>query len=69
MRKGKQVYVEGKIRTRSWDDKEGKKRWTTEVVASNVVLLGQAADVGRGMGNEPAEGLPEPAPHEDDIPF
>ena len=69
MRKGKQVYVEGKIRTRSWDDKEGKKRWITEVVASNVVLLGQAADSGRGTGGEAAENLPEPAPHEDDIPF
>jgi single-strand DNA-binding protein len=69
MRKGKQVYVEGKIRTRSWDDKEGNKRWITEVVASNVVLLGQAADGGKGMGGEAAEGLPEPAPREDDIPF
>jgi single-strand DNA-binding protein len=69
MRKGKQVYVEGKIRTRSWDDKEGNKRWITEVVASNVVLLGQAAEGGRGTGGEAAEGLPEPAPHEDDIPF
>jgi single-strand DNA-binding protein len=43
--KGKQVYVEGRIQTRSYDDKEGKKVWTTEVVAEDVILLG-----GRGEG-------------------
>jgi single-strand DNA-binding protein len=83
MRKGKQVYIEGKLRTRSWDDKEGNKRWITEVVASNVVLLGQAtgggplasdgsvatAEHAKGMGNEPSGELPEPAQQEDDIPF
>ncbi|MCJ7663258.1 MAG: single-stranded DNA-binding protein, partial [Desulfobacterales bacterium] len=75
LRKGKQVYVEGKLRTRSWDDKEGNKRWITEVVAGNMVMLGQAAEGGpvardqaKGMGGEPGEGPPEPA-HDDDIPF
>jgi len=43
--KGKQVYVEGRIQTRSYDDKDGKKVWTTEVVAEDVILLG-----GRGEG-------------------
>jgi single-strand DNA-binding protein len=38
--KGKQVYVEGRISTRSYDDKDGNKRWITEVVADNVILLG-----------------------------
>jgi single-strand DNA-binding protein len=66
--KGKQVYVEGKLRTRSWDDKEGNKRWITEVVASNMVMLGQSADQSKAMGSEHGEGPPEPA-HDDDIPF
>lgn len=43
--KGKQVYVEGRIQTRSYDDKDGKKVWTTEVIAEDVILLG-----GRGEG-------------------
>jgi single-strand DNA-binding protein len=75
--KGKQVYVEGKLRTRSWEDKEGNKRWITEVVASNMVMLGQAPEGGggpsarepmKGTGGELPEGPPEPA-HDDDIPF
>lgn len=43
--KGKQVYVEGRLQTRSYDDKDGKKVWATEVVADEVILLG-----GRGEG-------------------
>src|SRR5580692_11277125 len=38
--KGKQVFVEGRLQTRSYDDKDGKKVWTTEVVAEDVILLG-----------------------------
>ena len=38
--KGKQVYIEGKLQTRSWDDRDGNKRYTTEVVAQNMVMLG-----------------------------
>jgi len=48
--KGKQVYVEGRIQTRSYDDKDGKKVWTTEVVADDVILLG-----GRGEGAPPQD--------------
>ena len=44
--KGRSVYVEGKLQTRSWDDKEGKKRYTTEVVADRVVFLGGGAGPG-----------------------
>ncbi|MBI1898497.1 MAG: single-stranded DNA-binding protein [Acidobacteria bacterium] len=40
--KGKQVYVEGRLSTRSYDDKDGNKRWITEVVAEEVILLGGA---------------------------
>lgn len=40
--KGKMIYVEGSLRTRSWEDKEGKTRWTTEVVARNMQMLSPA---------------------------
>lgn len=39
VKKGKRVYVEGRIQTRSWDDKDGNKRYTTEIVASDLILL------------------------------
>jgi single-strand DNA-binding protein len=38
---GKQVYIEGKLRTRSWQDREGNKRTTTEIEAQNIILLGK----------------------------
>src|SRR3954470_3719186 len=41
--KGRSVYIEGRLQTRSWDDKEGKKRYTTEVVADRVVFMGGGA--------------------------
>jgi single-strand DNA-binding protein len=48
LNKGRQVYVEGRIQTRSWDDKDGNKRYKTEVVARQVLMLG-----GRGEGPGP----------------
>lgn len=48
LQKGQKVYVEGRIQTRSWDDKEGKKQYMTEVVANQVVFLG-----GRGGEDGP----------------
>ena len=48
--KGKQVYVEGRLQTRSWDDKDGKKQYSTEVVAEDVILLG-GRDGGGGGGS------------------
>ena len=51
--KGKQVYVEGRIHTRSYDDKDGKKVYATEVVAEEVILLGgQGAGGGGGRGGD-----------------
>ncbi len=50
--KGTQVYVEGRLQTRSYDDKDGKKVWATDVVADQVILLG-----GRGGGTGPDEGF------------
>jgi single-strand DNA-binding protein len=55
LRKGQQVYVEGRLQTRSWEDHEGRKRFRTELVASEMILLGgrrgvseaiEATDVG-----------------------
>jgi single-strand DNA-binding protein len=71
--KGKQIYVEGKLQTRQWDDKDGNKRYTTEVRGDRVVLLGG----GRGAPSERSESVPghSPSPDvaepitDDDIPF
>jgi len=55
VKKGDRIFVEGKIRTRSWDDKDGNKRYTTEIVADNMVMLG--GKPGRGDdGGEPSGG-------------
>lgn len=54
--KGRQVYIEGRLQTRKWEDKEGVKRYMTEIVASNVVFLGSKGD---GQKSERRE---EPAP-------
>lgn len=50
--KGKPVYVEGRIQTRSYEDKEGQKRYVTEIVADNVILLGSKGD-GEGRQDAP----------------
>ena len=47
--KGKQIYVEGRLQTRQWDDKDGNKRYTTEVKADRITLLGGGGG-GRGGG-------------------
>ena len=52
--KGTQVYVEGRLQTRSYDDKDGKKVWATDVVADQVILLG-----GRGSGGGAGAGADE----------
>lgn len=44
LRKGNSVFIEGKIRTRSWDDKDGNKKYTTEIVADNLTLVGGKRD-------------------------
>ncbi len=54
--KGRQVAVEGRIQTRSYDNNEGKKTYVTEVVATNVEFLGSASDNGRVANNQ--EGNP-----------
>jgi single-strand DNA-binding protein len=54
LRKGSQVYIEGKIRTRKWQDKEGKDRYTTEVIADQMQMLGSRGG-GGGAPSEPRE--------------
>ena len=54
LQKGKLVYIEGKLRTRSFEDKEGIKKYTTEVVAENFTLLGRKTDFENdGMASKP----------------
>jgi len=71
--KGKQVYVEGTLQTRQWDDREGNKRTTTEVKAARVLMLGRpegGGDSRVAAGAPPQEVVAEEAPPaDDDIPF
>ncbi len=69
--KGKQVYVEGRLQTRSWEDRDGNKRWTTEIVAENLQMLGRAGDVMDVPEETPAvqEDGEDKTPLDDDIPF
>jgi single-strand DNA-binding protein len=48
LKKGKQIYVEGRLETRSWDDKDGQKKYMTEIVADRIQLLGSGGGGGRG---------------------
>ena len=56
LRKGNQVYIEGKLRTRSWQDQTGNTRYTTEVVADNMTMLGGAAGAQNQQGNPMGQG-------------
>jgi single-strand DNA-binding protein len=78
--KGKQIYVEGRIQTREWTDKEGQKVKTTEIRADRIVLLSGGGGEGRARpGREryaseggdaaPPDIAPVEAPNDDDIPF
>jgi single-strand DNA-binding protein len=85
LRKGSQVYIEGKLRTRKWQDKEGKDRWTTEIVADEMQMLGSkggggaSAGASADRGAASSDGPPSraavndsgspPGDFDDDIPF
>jgi len=60
--KGRMVYIEGSIKTRSWEDKEGNTKWTTEIVARNMQMLG-----GQGGRSEPSSAPNEKMPADFDI--
>jgi single-strand DNA-binding protein len=73
VKKGSQVYIEGKIQVRSWEDTDGNKRYATEIVANNLVMLGDKKD---SNGEEKPKAKPAPKPkgegteiNDDDIPF
>ncbi len=82
LRKGSQVYIEGKLRTRKWQDKDGQDRYTTEIIADEMQMLGgrgggggsfgggDTGDTGggnRGGGGAPPQSAPDD--FDDDIPF
>jgi single-strand DNA-binding protein len=76
--KGKQIYVEGRLQTRQWDDKDGNKRYTTEIKADRITLLGGGGGGGRAAAMDRAgaamshSGGDEPPMEpitDDDIPF
>jgi single-strand DNA-binding protein len=71
VKKGSQVYIEGRLRTRSWDDKDNNKRYTTEIVADVMQLLGRRPEEGAhpAQDAEPAHD-DHPQPEVDDgLPF
>jgi single-strand DNA-binding protein len=80
LKKGSQVYVEGSLRTRKWQDKSGNDRYTTEIIASEMQMLGgrgggggggyAAGDASPPMAEQPASSAGSAAPDfDDDIPF
>ncbi len=77
LKKGQQVYVEGRLQTRSWDDDKGQKRYITEIVALSVQFLGKKSE-GGGNSSTGSADIPPPsddyaapagAPSEEDLPF
>jgi single-strand DNA-binding protein len=82
LKKGNSIYVEGKIRTRDWTDKDGNKRYTTEIIADNMVMLGGRRDQSDNGNYSPPPKQEKPAQQEpqdqnidlsaetgDDLPF
>lgn len=65
--KGSQVFIEGKIRTREWTDKDNQKRFTTEIMANEMKLLGRPKDANEAPAVAPV--AETPAPPIDDLPF
>ncbi len=72
LRKGRQVYVEGQLQTREWTDRDGNKRYTTEVRARMFQMLGSPRDARPDSEGEPAHAVADsqgPGYEDDDIPF
>ena len=76
LKKGKQVYIEGRLQTRQWEDQSGNTKYTTEVIANNMVMLGRVGDEDYS-GGEPPQEFPSDEPastsaksgDDDDLPF
>ncbi len=70
LRKGSQVYIEGKIRTRKWQDRDGNDRWSTEIIANEMQMLGGRAGSGAPAQAEAVAEAPQASSEfNDDIPF
>lgn len=82
LKKGSQIYVEGKLQTRKWQDKEGKDRYTTEIIVNEMQMLGSKSGGASSFEvvekSTPSSGASKPAPaakgggfdnFDDDIPF
>jgi len=67
--KGSKVYVEGRLQTRSWDDQSGNKRYRTEIIAENMIMLDrpQGAAPAAAPETAPPEAAPEATPEEEEI--
>ena len=82
LKKGSKIYIEGKLQTRKWQDKNGKDNWTTEIIASEMQMLDSRgggssdfnqnqSDSGSQQQSAPSQAAPAPANNDfdDDIPF
>jgi single-strand DNA-binding protein len=73
LKKGNQVYIEGKLRTRQWQDKDGNTRYTTEIVAENMQMIGRKDDSASSSASDSSAIPPSPEIGqdnlEDDLPF
>jgi single-strand DNA-binding protein len=62
LKKGRSVYVEGRLQTRNWTDKDGVEKYTTEIVATEMQMLGSREGMGGGASSEDGGGYERPAP-------
>jgi len=75
LRKGSQVYVEGKLQTRKWEDRDGNERWTTEIVGNQLEMLGERMSSGSSQSNNMDQSTSKSNSNfsdeefDDDIPF
>jgi len=70
LHKGSQVYIEGRLQTREWEDRDGNKRYTTEIVAQNMQMLGRPSREGKAESQEERYPTEDPISiPDDDIPF
>ena len=72
LKKGAQIYVEGKIRTENWEDKDGNKRYTTKILVDSLQMLGKkddAVEIGQATPEQNNENVQKPEEAADDLPF
>jgi single-strand DNA-binding protein len=70
LQKGSPVYIEGRIQTRSYDDKDGNRRWITEIVGQRMQFLGRRGEAPRDEAEPPPDvGQPQTGDEDDDLPF